>query len=620
MCAKVLPISKLVSILLILFLFISSIAASAFAPPAFGTTYNLTNISPVNNPPNVTARSAIAIDFYTGEILFERDIDTVRSLASMTKNMTAFIVYEEIAAGRLTLDTMIRVSQHSVNISRSYDWHRSTIFNTVGAYYSVETMLRLIMLPSHNGASVAMAEHIAGSEAEFVDRMNAEASRLEINAWFVDAFGTPGNQASARGMATLVRTFIQDHPDMLRITSMVTMPFRGDTVPNTNLLLPGRDFYLTGVDGFKTGTSAAAGHNLSSTATRDGNRIVTVVMNAPNNNVRYGDTRALFNFGFNELANRVFTHELNVNMTSQDGQIQRNVDFYVQAHLDSPGDGFLAGGSWTVNGRVVDTFGGFRLGDVRTHTLEHWIPASFEGEYVDIVFIVNLPDNTSRTASIQLPVSDEPASIFRDTNRHWGENEIRRAVERGLFLGVGNDLFAPNGVMTRAAFVTVLGRMANSFGIDISSSGFTHFYDVPSGNWAANYVAWAYETGIVTGIAYKYFGANNPVTRQEVATIFYRFKEYYGIILEGGAPMEFTDVDRISDWALEAMTEAVRTGLITGYHDGRLAPRDTATRAQLAVIFLRFLDGVLGEDYVVLDGALNEDADADDDEEEADEN
>ena len=496
MVTKLSPLYKSLSIFLILFLLISSITITAKAETQTKTNYALSALEPPVTP-NVTARSAIAMDFDTGEVLFERDIDTVRSLASMTKNMTAFIVYEEIAAGNLTLDTMIRVSQHAVNESRRVDWHRSTIFNTVGAYYSVNTMLKLIMLPSHNGASVALAEHIAGSVPEFTERMNEEATRLGINAWFVDSHGSAPNVASARAKAILVRTFITEHPDILRITSMNSMSFRGDTVPNTNLLLAGREFFFEGADGFKTGTSAAAGHNLSATAMRDGRRVITIVMGAPNNNGRYGDTRALLNFGFAALEYR---------------------DMYLAAF------------------------------------------------------------------------ADEPMPLFRDIRRHWGRDSIERAYELELFMGVGNNLFAPDGHMTRAAFVTVLGRMANSLGINISSSGQTEFEDVPLGMWFSNYVAWAFEAGIVSGLHETYFGANNAINRQEVATMLYRFMNNFDIELPGAERMQFTDVYMVNDWALSAMTEAVRTGLVTGHYDGRLAPRDNATRAQLAVIFLRFID------------------------------
>ena len=260
--------------------------------------------------PHVTARSAVVMDYETGEFLFERDADTLRSPASMTKNMTAFIVYEEIAAGNLTFETMIPVSRNAANISRSYDWGGRYI--NAGQYHSVETMLRLIMLPSHNGASVAMAEYISGTEAAFVQRMNDTAYRLGMSAHFNDSFGLD-NLVTARSMAILVHTFIRDFPDILRITGMRSFAFGGGTAPNTNLLLRSEGaFFYSGADGFKTGTSAAAGHCFSGTAYRDGRRIITVVMNASGDAGRYGDTIRMLDFGFAESERRLAARPIRV--------------------------------------------------------------------------------------------------------------------------------------------------------------------------------------------------------------------------------------------------------------------------------------------------------------------
>jgi D-alanyl-D-alanine carboxypeptidase len=238
------------------------------------------------------------MDFETGEFLFEHNPDTLRAPASMTKNMTAYIIYEEIAAGNIAFDTMIPVSRNAANISRRFDWGGRYI--NAGQRHSVETMLRLIMLPSHNGASVAMAEYISGSEWAFVQRMNDTAYRLGMTAHFNDCFGYD-NLMTARSVAILVHSFIQEFPDILRITNMTSFAFGGGTAPNTNLLLRrDRGFYTPSADGFKTGTNDAGGHNLSATAYRDGRRIITVVMGGRGDAGRYGDTIRLFNHGFAE--------------------------------------------------------------------------------------------------------------------------------------------------------------------------------------------------------------------------------------------------------------------------------------------------------------------------------
>ncbi|MCL2827959.1 MAG: S-layer homology domain-containing protein [Oscillospiraceae bacterium] len=548
-------------------------------------------------PANITARSAIVIDFETGDVLWGRDIDTLRTPASMTKVMTAYIIYEEIAAGRLNFDTMISVSQNAERISRQFDWGGRYV--RAGQRHSVETMLRLIMLPSHNGACVAMAEHISGSETAFAALMNETAQRLGMNARYDNSHGATGSQLTARSMATLVREFITTHPDILRITRMTSFTFAGGYTPNTNLLLPGRTFATQGADGFKTGTTTAAGHCLSATALRDGRRVITVVMNAPDNNGRYGDTRALFNFGFSELARRDgLMNAITVDVTANVPAARRNTDIDFMAQLNNVDTGNIGalGGGWTVNGQTVSTFGTFLPTDQPTFSISHFLPADSDLYALDVGFFIDLPGGIRRNGSITLPVSDEPPALFRDISGHWAEDQIGQAVEQGLFTGNPDGSFAPNGEMTRAMFVTVLGRLAASLEIDTSNSGDTPFLDVSPDTWYGNYVAWAWEQEIVQGVSADWFGAEQATTRQEAATFLYRFMQRYDIELPGEMLMDFPDADLIDTWAYDAMTEAVRTGLIRGTGDGYLAPTAEALRAEVAVIFLRFIDA-----YTALD-------------------
>jgi D-alanyl-D-alanine carboxypeptidase len=251
--------------------------------------------------PNITAASAVILDFETGEVLFSKDEDRLRPPASMTKNVTVYIIFEEIAAGRLSPDTLVTVSQNAVNISRNHHWHSASIFHRVGAQHTVEEMLRLIMLVSHDGACIAMAEHISGSESAFVERMNETVQRMGIHAYFDNPHGLWGNLISARGMAEFVRNFIIDFPDILGITGMRHSTFGAIGIPNTNELLRRSE-----VDGFKTGTTSAAGWCLSFTAIRNGNRIVAVTMNSTSHRNRYSDAERLVDFGLNEADIRAF--------------------------------------------------------------------------------------------------------------------------------------------------------------------------------------------------------------------------------------------------------------------------------------------------------------------------
>ena len=264
----------------------------------------LVSVSPIiaNPQPNISAQAAVVMDFDTGEILFARDPHGRRAPASMTKSMTAFIIYEEIAAGRLSLDTMVPVSANAARVSSDSNMQGAPLPIPAGTYISVDTMLHLIMLPSSNGACVAMAEHISGTEAAFADRMNEVARSIGMFSEFTNSHGALNHYTNAYSMAVLLRTFIERHPDILRVTSANHVMFQGVRRNNTNLFMTTSPF--PGVDGFRTGTTREAGFCLAATAYRDGRRIITIVMNAPNNDARYNDSRTLLNFGFAEAERR----------------------------------------------------------------------------------------------------------------------------------------------------------------------------------------------------------------------------------------------------------------------------------------------------------------------------
>jgi len=252
--------------------------------------------------PNTSAPIAVVMDFYTGEILYERNMEQRWIPASMTKSMTAFIVYQEIEAGNLTLETEIRVSEEASRFSTRRSVPGTYVPLPSGALITVETLLRLLMIPSGNAAAVVFAEHISGTEAEFVKRMNETAKSLGMYSEFTNSHGAFVHYTNAYSVAILVREFITRYPDILRITSMTSVNFRGRTYRGTNLLISQN--MMPEVDGFKTGTIRQAGWNHSTTAERDGRRIIAVVMNTSSRMARQTESRRLLNFGFEELERR----------------------------------------------------------------------------------------------------------------------------------------------------------------------------------------------------------------------------------------------------------------------------------------------------------------------------
>ena len=183
-------------------------------------------------------------------------------------------------------------------------------------------------------------------------------------------------------------------------------------------------------------------------------------------------------------------------------------------------------------------------------------------------------------APVGLPFADVSGS-------DWFYNDVRYVYEKGIMDGTGIDRFSPNAPLTRAMIVTILYRMAGS----PSVSGSSDFTDVAAGKWFAKAVAWAAANGIVNGYGSGLFGPNDPVTREQLAAILYRYAVYGGmtaVTLEenlGG----FADTAQLSAYAIQAMNWAVGQGLING-SGSNLVPKAQATRAQVAAIIHRYLE------------------------------
>jgi D-alanyl-D-alanine carboxypeptidase len=268
----------------------------------FAAFFAVMTVSPVSaESVNISATIAVVMDFYTGEILYDKNMERRWIPASTTKSMTAFIVYQEIAAGNLTFDTNIRVSAAAARFSNNRSVAGSLVPLPSGEEISVEVLLRLLMIPSANAAAVVFAEHISGNEEAFVERMNETAKTLGMYAEFTNSHGAYVHYSDAYSAAVLVREFIMQFPDILRITAMPTVNFGGQTYANTNHLVT----MDIGVDGFKTGSLRQAGWNHSTTAVRDGRRIIAVLMNAPTSTARQNESRTLLNYGFAELERRI---------------------------------------------------------------------------------------------------------------------------------------------------------------------------------------------------------------------------------------------------------------------------------------------------------------------------
>ena len=242
------------------------------------------------------AKSAIMIEASTGEILFQKNKDEKLAPASMTKMMSMLLIMEEIENGNLKWDEMITASEKASSMGGSQ------IFLKVGEKMTVEDLLKGVAIASGNDAVVALAERIAGSEEQFVKRMNTRAKDLGLkNTNFINATGlTADNHYSSAYDMSLIAKELVKHEKILEFTSTYEDYLRKDTkspfwLVNTNRLVR----FKEGVDGLKTGFTDEAGYCLTATMKKENMRLITVVMKEENTSKRSADTTKMLDYGFN---------------------------------------------------------------------------------------------------------------------------------------------------------------------------------------------------------------------------------------------------------------------------------------------------------------------------------
>lgn len=246
---------------------------------------------PVPAPPELGAVSYILNDFHSGKVLVEKNADQRVEPASITKVMTTYVVFNELAQGNISLEDMVPVSE------RAWRTGGSRMFIDPSMQVSVEDLLRGVIVQSGNDASVALAEYVAGSEDAFAGVMNHYAEVLGMsNSHFMNSTGLPheDHYTTARDVATLSAAVIRDFPEYYRWFSEKEFTFNEIRQHNRNTLL-WRD---PAIDGLKTGHTDSAGYCLASSAQRDGMRLISVVMGSDSESNRASDSQSLLNYGF----------------------------------------------------------------------------------------------------------------------------------------------------------------------------------------------------------------------------------------------------------------------------------------------------------------------------------
>jgi D-alanyl-D-alanine carboxypeptidase (penicillin-binding protein 5/6) len=269
------------------------LALPSLASAATGASPGLPAVAP---PPAIAAKSHILVDFRTGKVLAAANEHARMEPASLTKLMTAYTVYKALQDGAIKMTDQVRVSENAWRTGGAASGGSTTML-PINSSASMEDMLRGMIIQSGNDASIALAEHVSGSEAAFSDLMNRHAKELGMtDSHFVNSTGLPhpDHYTSAADIAKVSRAIIAEFPDHYRWYAEKDFVFNGIRQGNRNLLL----YRDPTVDGIKTGHTSTAGYCLAASAKRGDSRMISVVMAMANEEARARASQELLNYGF----------------------------------------------------------------------------------------------------------------------------------------------------------------------------------------------------------------------------------------------------------------------------------------------------------------------------------
>ena len=269
-------------------------AAAAAAPvpvPATAAASAAASAAPIPTPPALDARAYILVDYQSARVLAQSHADDRAEPASLTKLMTAYVVFKALAENRLKITDMVTISEHA--------WRAegSRTFVQVGTQIPADILIKGMIVQSGNDATIALAERVGGTEAAFAQMMNEYARRLGMkgsNFQNSDGLPAPNHYTTARDVATLAAALIRDFPQYYPLFSLRQFMWNNIRQDNRNGLL---DKDPT-VDGLKTGHTDSAGFCLASSANRNGMRLISVVMGAPSVKAREDASAALLSYGY----------------------------------------------------------------------------------------------------------------------------------------------------------------------------------------------------------------------------------------------------------------------------------------------------------------------------------
>jgi len=281
----------------------------------------LLSVVNLKTPLHINGEAAVVLNADNGELIYEKNADQALSPSSMTKLMSSYLILEAIDNQQLHWDDLVPISSYAEAISQ--DLSLSNVPLKKGNSYTVKDLFEAMLIYSANGATIALAEKLAKSEEEFIERMNKKAGELELETYqFINCTGLNNrdlkgmhprgtdlhdeNIMSARSTGLLALHLVKDFPEILEITQVPRLTFQEGTnhsidMENWNWMLTGQKYEYPGMEGLKTGSTEEGGYSFASTAVKNGERLITVVMKTSSRDERFIETRKLLDYGFNEL-------------------------------------------------------------------------------------------------------------------------------------------------------------------------------------------------------------------------------------------------------------------------------------------------------------------------------
>lgn len=436
----------------------------------------------------LSCASAMLIDADTGRELFSKEPDLQRVPASLTKLMSVYLVYEAMAAGQYTEETVVPISTGIYTFSVNYNYSNVPLYT--GGTYTVDELLDAVIIYSACAATKALAELTAGSETAFVELMNQTAEEMELDSSFADSYGgSSSNRVTARGMAKLCYQLLKKYPQFLDRSSKASFTFHGVTYSSSNRFLHGTYSCDGTVDGIKTGTTTAAGSCLVATAYQGEQRVISVVLGGGNDAARYTESQKLLNYG---LAVLPAIDEIT----------------YVEPFRDVPLTAWYADAVYYVYSNSV-------MNGTSDTTFE---PETVLTRAMMARILYNLEGSPA--------VDDDGVSSFTDTEAGtWYYNAVEWAAEAGLVQGRGAGIFDPTASITRQEMVTMLYRYAVYKGLDTSARtellGYSDADKVM--DFAEDAFRWSVAEGLIQGAG---DGTLNPLgvaQRSQIAQVMMKW-------------------------------------------------------------------------------------------------